>query len=154
GIAYAYDRGLEGHRTYLLGWQAVCHLLQGRLEPAADSAKEVFRSRVTSGILRVNPLCVVGRLWARRGDPEVWPPLDEALALAEPIGEIQRIGPARIACAEAAWLGGDDACARDEAERALPLALEKRDHWIAGELLVWQKCAGGKVSALFGCPQP
>ena len=47
-----------------------------------------------------------GLVRARRGDPDVWPLLDDALALAEPTGELQRIGPATAARAEAAWLEG------------------------------------------------
>ena len=43
---------------------------------------------------------------ARRGEPDCWPLLDEALALAEPTGELQRLGPAAAARAEAAWLEG------------------------------------------------
>ena len=44
---------------------------------------------------------------ARRGDPEHWAPLDEAWALAEPTGELPRIGQVAAARAEAAWLDGD-----------------------------------------------
>lgn len=155
GIAYDDDRGLDGHRAYLLGWQAMSHLFQGRLDAALESAHEALSNRRLSGILRVNPLCAIGRARALRGDPEIWPPLDEAAELAHRTGELQRIGQACIARSEAAWLAGDDARARAEAERGLPLALERRgtNGWIAGELLLCHWRAGGKRRMPSWCPQ-
>ena len=43
---------------------------------------------------------------ARRGDPDVWPVLDEARALSESTGELIRIAPVAAARAEVAWLAG------------------------------------------------
>lgn len=155
GIAYDHDRGLDGHRVYLLGWQAMSHLYQGRLDAAVESARQALSSRAHSGLLRVNPLCAIGRARALRGDPEVWPLLDEAAQLADRTGELQRIGPACIARSEAAWLAGDDARARAEAERALPLALRLRESngWVTGEVLLCYWRAGGKVRMPSWCPQ-
>ena len=78
---------------------------------------------------RIAALVVLGLLRARRGDPEVWEPLDEALALAAPTGELQRIGPVAAARAEAAWLRAtieavgpateEGACSRTSARRAV-----------------------------------
>ncbi|HWG55932.1 MAG TPA: LuxR C-terminal-related transcriptional regulator [Gaiellaceae bacterium] len=84
----------------------------------------------------------LGRLRARRGDPGAWEPLDEALALAEPGGHLQRLGHIRAARAEAAALAGDAARSAAEARAAYELALEKRHLWFAGELAWWQRQAG------------
>jgi DNA-binding CsgD family transcriptional regulator len=64
--------------------------------------------------------------------------LDEALELALACREFQMIGPVRAARAEAAWLAGDTARVRAEAEAAYPIALEKRHSWVAGELAFWR----------------
>ena len=60
-----------------------------------------------------------GLVRARRGDPDSAGPLDEALALAEPTGEMQRLGPVRSARAEAAWLAGRHERAAAEAQAVL-----------------------------------
>ena len=79
--------------------------------------------------------------------PSVWPVLDEALELADRIGELQRLGPVAIARAEAAWLEGDDGRVLSEVARALPRAVEVRDGWIGGELLALAKRAGKTVKS-------
>jgi DNA-binding CsgD family transcriptional regulator len=84
----------------------------------------------------------LGRLRARRGDPEVQDTLDQALALAEPTGTLQRIGPVRAARAEAAWLAGNPARTRDEARAAWDLAVHHRHPWHTGELSYWRWLAG------------
>ena len=154
GIAYDDDRGLHGHLCYLLGWQAILHLLRGRLDAAAASAQRALANPRLSVILRVNPLCALGRVRALRGDADVWPALDEALQLAERTGEVQRIAPASVARAQAAWLEGDNLRAVAEATRALPLAMQHRDAWYAGELLLWIHRAGGKARVPAWCARP
>jgi DNA-binding NarL/FixJ family response regulator len=92
---------------------------------------------------KITPLVVLGLVRARRGDPEPWPPLDEALALARPTGEPQRLVPVAIARAEAAWLDGDVAAAAAEAA-STPVALVD-DPWIAGDVACWQRRLGVEV---------
>src|SRR5205823_1877420 len=90
---------------------------------------------------------VRGRVRARRGDGDPWPALDEALALAAPTRELQRIGRVAGARAEARWLEGDDDGVLAETEDALALAVAQGDGWIAGELALWRRRAGGDGSA-------
>ncbi|AZM59428.1 MULTISPECIES: ATP-binding protein [unclassified Streptomyces] len=63
-------------------------------------------------------LAVQGWIRVRRGEEDGEELLRRALALAEPTGEWQRIGPLVIALTEAAWLRGDDAAARARATAA------------------------------------
>jgi DNA-binding CsgD family transcriptional regulator len=81
---------------------------------------------------------------ARRGDPDAWPLLDEARELAEPTGELQRIGWVATARAECAWLEGS----QDETTgTALALAVDRRSPWVAGELACWRRRAGIREEA-------
>ena len=57
-------------------------------------------------------LTVIGLVRARRGDPDVWPPLDRAATMGEPSEELRRLALLAAARAEAAWLA-------DDRERAL-----------------------------------
>jgi DNA-binding CsgD family transcriptional regulator len=64
--------------------------------------------------------------------------LDEAQALAEPTGELQRIGPVAMARAEAHWLEGHHDAIVKESDGALELALRRRAPWAIGELACWR----------------
>ncbi|HEX2281462.1 MAG TPA: response regulator transcription factor, partial [Thermomicrobiales bacterium] len=88
----------------------------------------------TSPVSRIQALVALGYLRARRGDPEVAKVLDEALALATPTGELQRLGPVRAVRAEAAWLAGDSAMSATEASAGYDLAISIQDAWLAGQL--------------------
>jgi DNA-binding CsgD family transcriptional regulator len=91
---------------------------------------------------RIQPLVVLGRLRARRGDPQVWEPLDEALELARRTEELQRLAPVAAARAEARWLAGEPAVVGHETEQALALAQRVEDEWAIGELCAWRLRAG------------
>jgi tetratricopeptide (TPR) repeat protein len=95
GIAYCSDRGLELFRLYLLAYRARLELDAGRWPEATDSAASVLRIPRTSNKPRIMALVVLALVRARRGDPGVWPLLDEAWDLAEPTEELP-----------AAWAGG------------------------------------------------
>ena len=142
GIAYCSDRGIELFRLYLLAARARLELDQGRWSEAADSAATVLRIPRTSTTPRIGALVVLGLLRARRGDPGQWSALEEAWALAEPTGELPRLGPVAAAKAEAAWLDGDRDAVDDATEGALGLAVERKAPWLAGELAVWRRRAG------------
>jgi DNA-binding CsgD family transcriptional regulator len=141
-LQYTSERGLELWRGYLLSYRAQMELDLGRWQEAVDTAALVLREPRRSRIPQINALAVIGRVRARRGDPEVWPPLDEALALAERSGELQASEPVAAARAEAAWLEGD----RDGVERstaaALTLARLRRSRWAVAVLAVSRRRAG------------
>jgi DNA-binding CsgD family transcriptional regulator len=142
GLEYCAERGLELWRLFLVACRARLELDQARWPEAARSAAEVIGDPRAWPVPRIYALCVLGLARARAGEPEVWPPLDEALALASPTGELQRIGPAGLARAEAAWLDGDRERVADESRTALELAMERRAAWTVGELACWRRRAG------------
>lgn len=84
-------------------------------------------------ISRIMALVALGRLRARRGDPEVWVVLDEALDLATQTATLQRLAPVRAARAEAAWLANDPDKTREEARTAYDLARSHAHPWFMGE---------------------
>jgi DNA-binding CsgD family transcriptional regulator len=154
GLAYTADHDLDSYRVYFLGWRAVAALHAGRLDDAVRDAEAALGHTGVTAVLKIQPLTVLGRVRARRGDGAVWAPLDEALELALPTEELQRLGPVRIARSEAAWLQGDDARARDEALRGLELAHVRSEPWTSGELLACAHRAGQKVRPQPRCAQP
>jgi len=128
---------------------------RGRWAEAGDLAESVLAQPSISRVERIEPLYVLGRLRARRGDPEIWAPLDEALELSLPRNEIWCVGNTRAVRAEAAWLAGDSARLVTEAAAAYEMALTCQDPWILGELAFWLWRGGALIempAVLAGTP--
>lgn len=141
GFCEAHDLTLN--RLRLLEAHSVELMHEGRWTEAADLATALLNQPGIATVDRIQPLYVLGRIRARRGDPEVWPPLDEALRIAEPRRELAHLGNVRAARAEAAWLQGDPKQAAGEAAGVFELSLLSQDPWIVGELAFWMWRGGG-----------
>jgi DNA-binding CsgD family transcriptional regulator/tetratricopeptide (TPR) repeat protein len=154
GLEYCGERGLDLWWLFLLACRARLELDEGRFEEAADSAATVLRHPRAWPVPRIYALTVLGLVRARRGDPDVWSLLDEAKALAEPTGELQRIAPMATARAEANWLEGRTGVIARETEGALELALRVRAPWAIGELAYWRWRADGSTGIPPGAAEP
>jgi DNA-binding CsgD family transcriptional regulator len=140
GIAYCAEHDLTSWVAYMVGWRARSELDQGRWDAAGVTAADVLAGPDIPPPTRITPLTVLGRLRARRGDPDIWAPLDEALELSRGMGEVQRVAPVAGARAEARWLAGESEAIAAETDAAL--ALEQTHRWAGGELYVWRRRAG------------
>lgn len=145
GIAYASEFDLDNLRWYMEAWRATVLFYRGNWADATEEAIRILDERSISAISRIAALHVLGRVRARRGDPDVMPALDEALRLALGSEELQRLGPVRAARAEAAWFRGDLAQAADEARSVLDHAIVIGDRWLIGELVYWLWRSGQAV---------
>jgi DNA-binding CsgD family transcriptional regulator len=105
----------------------------------------IIRGRLASPLPAMVALTVTGRLRARRGDPDPWSLLDEALELSRP--ELQRLEPIAVARAEAAWLAGSRERVREETDRIAALARERDARWVIGEVALWRRRAGIEEAA-------
>jgi DNA-binding CsgD family transcriptional regulator/tetratricopeptide (TPR) repeat protein len=141
-IAYCTERDLDMNRWYGEAWLAICLLHLDDWPAAAETASAVLAQPVAPAIGRMMALLALGRLRARRGDPDVWTVLDEARALSMPTGTLQRIGPVAAARAEAAWLAGRKRQVVEEVIAAYDLALHRQHSWFVGELAYWLHKAG------------
>ena len=148
------ERGLELWRLFSYAFRARLELDRGCWSEAADAAGVVLRDPRSAPVPRVVALSVAGLVRTRRGDPEAWALLDKAWALAEPTGELQRMGPAAAARAEAAWLESRAEAAIEATEAALNLAVRRRAPWIVGELGCWLHRAGVRDELPLEVPEP
>ncbi len=142
GLVYCSDQGLELYRLYLLAYRCQLALAEGRWDDATAGAELVLSIRRSSISPRILALVVLARVRARRGDPGAQRLLDEAWSLAEPTGELRRMGPVAMARAEIAWLAGDVEAVDRATTDVLDLALEGEDDWTVGELVRWRLRAG------------
>lgn len=163
-ITYAneHDLGLlDFWRHWAVAWLALTRLFQGRWDDAAEHAVFVLRfgteaadtsetpapgvvptSFQNPSYVKIPALIGLGRIRARRGDPQVAPILNEALALSPPSGPFQFLGSLRAARAEAAWLIGDRHQTAVEARAAYDVVVRQGLRWQAGELAYWLWRAG------------
>jgi DNA-binding CsgD family transcriptional regulator/tetratricopeptide (TPR) repeat protein len=148
GIRVCDELGLELWKLYVLAHRARFHLDQGRWDDAAKDAASVLRSGGSAPLLRVLALTVLGLVRARRGDPERWPPLDEARALVDGYRELQYLAPVALARAEANWLEGRGATIDEVTREVLDIALTRRAPWVVGELAWLRHLAGVQDNAV------
>lgn len=142
GISFAAEIDLDSHRRYMQAWYALVQMYQGNWPDAEELAQKVLGEPGENVTVRITALIALGRLKVRRGDADALDPLDQALALASRVGNLQRQAPVRCARAEAAWLAGDIQKAREEACAVYDLAVAKHHPWFAGELAFWRWRAG------------
>jgi DNA-binding CsgD family transcriptional regulator len=140
-ISYAASRGLDMRLMCVLGLRAELELSRGDWDGAVEDASSVLGG-VRSGLPRLDALVVLGLVRARRGDPDVWGPLDEALAIAKPTDSLWVIFPILAARAEAAWLAGSTETILAESEPFVRRALRAYDRWALPQLAYWRRQAG------------
>jgi DNA-binding CsgD family transcriptional regulator len=150
---FCSERGLLLGGYYVLAYMARLALDQGRWSDAVELVQQLLRNPRTV-LPRVPALIVLGLVRARRGDPDSWPPLDEALSVAETNGELQFTGSVAAARAEAAWLEGRTETVAAATEAALDLARKHRAAWIVGELACWRWRAGIGQPEVDGAAKP
>jgi DNA-binding CsgD family transcriptional regulator len=142
GVKACGELGLEGWELYVLAYRARLNVDLGHWNDAAADAAHVLRSARSLPLLRLLALSVIGLVRARRGDPQQWPPLDEALALLEGQDELQYHAPVAAARAEAAWLNGRGPAVDGITRDVLKAAGDRRASWVVGELAWLRRLAG------------
>jgi DNA-binding CsgD family transcriptional regulator len=113
----------------------------GRWDESAKIAEAVIAS-VASPVNRMIPMTNLAMVAARRGDPDVWPHLDAAMAAADGSTGPMYIGAVRLARAEARWLESDLTAVRQEAELTDGAFTNAADPWLNGEIAVWLRRTG------------
>lgn len=155
-LPYAERHGLVLLHRFLLGRQAELALQRGEWDDARRESKALLDRTDCANQLRVRALTLLGRIRARRGDGDPWPPLDEALASVGP-WQLQELCPLRAARAEAAWLAGDPGRAAGEAMLGLQLARQSSSTaapWWWAELAFWAWRSGAINELPEDIPEP
>ena len=137
GIAFSREHDLGSWESYMAARRAEIRFEQGDWQNALQAAEGVLRIPRLAAVSRIPALILLGRVRARRGEPDARAPLEEAYRLALVTGEMQRLGPVVAARAELAWLNGAAAEATAEVARCYQLASQQSDGIMRGELAFW-----------------
>src|SRR5947207_7750650 len=139
GVEYCEERGIFSHSAYIRAYYTPCELDRGEWARAARMASELRRGSEATGVQqRITLLASLATVRLRRGDPGADELLAEALELAVPTCELNRIGRVAAARAEQAWYAGRYAEVARETELGLRHVSGHSAPWIQGELLFWQ----------------
>jgi ATP/maltotriose-dependent transcriptional regulator MalT len=142
------ERDMDAGEWCLRGDIVDALLDRGRWADAELEARSVIARGSTHG--RGQSLAALGRLAARRGEPEEairW--LDEAIAFQASYGG-ETTYPLRPARAEAAWLAGDLRAAVLEIRAGMSAYSETTNPWLVGEFAFW----ANRIGVEFECPRP
>jgi DNA-binding CsgD family transcriptional regulator len=138
-VDYCEERGIFSHGAYIRAYYTACELDRGEWTEAARMATELMRGSEVMGVQQqITVMVTLALVRLRRGDPGADELLDQAMQLALPTSELNRIGRVAAARAERAWYEGRFA----DVARETAIGLEHlRGHtapWIHGELLFWR----------------
>jgi hypothetical protein len=129
------------------------NLYRGRWDEAEAELRELTTADEPK-VLSWLPLAFLGRLLARRGDPEATRVLARAEESIVGFDDPQRLLTVRAARVEHAWLAGDDDEARALAAATLDAVGSAYHPQLRGELLRYVQRAGGTPGPCGGCPLP
>ena len=129
------------------------NLYRGRWDEAQAELRELTTADEPK-VLSWLPLALLGRLLARRGDPEAARVLARAEEAIAGLDDPQRLLTVRAARVEHAWLSGDDDEARALADTTLDAVGSAYHPQLRGELLRYVQRAGGPPGAGDGCSVP
>jgi DNA-binding CsgD family transcriptional regulator/tetratricopeptide (TPR) repeat protein len=143
-LAYCDERDMSTFATCLAGHYA--HALEhvGRWDEAVTICAAKL-AMPASPVNRLNHLCIVGRVAARRGEDGFWDLLEEARSHAVTTEEALWVLPARLACAEARWLAGTPELAHEELAAAEPY-LRRSSPWMRGAFGGWVRRTGAPIA--------
>lgn len=142
GLDLCDEHELDLWRLAILQLRATLELEQGRWADASTTAQLLVDDPRDSPEPRLAGLRVLALVRARRGDPDARPLLDEAVAMAFPVPDIERDGTTATAQAEIAWLERHPIDIRASTEPILELAVERGlASWVA-RLSYWRRKHG------------
>jgi DNA-binding CsgD family transcriptional regulator len=143
-MAFVDGQDQETWRQWLRAYRARVLLEQGRWDEAETTAADVLRHASVDDGRKMISSVVLGRLRARRGDPDAVTLLEQARTAMAPAESVTGwIVGATPALAEAACYAGRHEAARDMLRTPLEAARRRGEPWSLGETAYWLWRAGG-----------
>jgi DNA-binding CsgD family transcriptional regulator len=134
----ATEREMASVDSFTMGVLALIDEMRGRWAEAVSKAHHVLQNLGGFDTSNLVASTLLGRIQARRGEPDARGRLLDAWERALQTEEIQRTAPAAIALAEYVWIGGKlDQAILPRLREVLAECLERDSPWMAGELAYW-----------------
>jgi DNA-binding CsgD family transcriptional regulator len=143
GMAYCEAHEVPTYVICLRGWRANVLEQLGRWDEAATLCTATLET-TASPVNRLTSLVALGLIRARRGDASAGKCLDEAIENARGTLESGWIAMAALARAEARWLEGNPAAARDELAAVYEAAIGEGG-FVRGALAAWLRRTGSAL---------
>jgi DNA-binding CsgD family transcriptional regulator/tetratricopeptide (TPR) repeat protein len=151
GLEYAREYGFASHEYNLEAHRCMLLTLRGRWAEAEHGLRRLLAGE-DPGVLASFGLSALGRLLARKADPDAGALLDRAWQAATRTNSVQAIALAGIARVEAAWLAGDHQAASELAGLPLERTAGRGAERYRGELLRLLVRCGHPARGFAGCP--
>ncbi len=139
GINYCTKHDLDAWIYYLVAHDANIKLQQGKYNEVKKMTEGVLKLDHLTLLMKLPSLLVLSRLYARTKHILTRKYLDKALEDARATDEVQHVIPARIALIEYAWLKKRYENVLEQLTELYELDENVYDHWMLGEILVWDK---------------
>ncbi len=153
GLAYSEEHQLEVGQTTLRMHLHDLELRRGNWAAAEAGLSAIVRDPDATGWGHSVACTLLGRLHARRGEPDALELLSRGWRLAVQSEEVERLGRAGIGWFEWAALHDDDQ-ARGRGEEALAVVQSVGNPWLLGELVRWRAIADDTVDDTPGTAEP
>jgi hypothetical protein len=137
------DREIASFDAYVTGELALIDEMRGNWAEAEAKVCFVLDTLAELGTANIVASTLLGRLQARRGEPDAKTHLMDGWERSLQANEVQRTTPAAISLAEYVWIGGklDDAIFPQMRE-ILADSIDRDSPWMAGELAFWLRLIG------------
>ena len=137
------QREMPSFDSYALGVLALIEEMRGQWDDAEAKTCYVLENLAEFGTSNLVSTTLLGRLQARRGEPDAKRRLLDGWERALHANEIQRTGPTAIALSEYVWIGGKlDPTIFPRLREVLVDCIERESPWVGGELGFWLHLIG------------
>jgi DNA-binding CsgD family transcriptional regulator len=153
GLAISREFDLQHGTSRLEAHSATINLFRGHWDEAEATLRDLIRLPRDEGLNDAYVLASLGRLLARRGDPDAQDHLRRAWAIAGRSGEAARVAGLAVDWLEWAWLTEQGLPATVDLKAALELAERRNHNEFRGAILRYLARMGELVEPFEECPE-
>lgn len=148
----AREHGMDYILFHALANRSHVDLYLGRWDEAERRLRAQLSTDRDPAAMMVLPMALLGRILARRGNPEAEVLIARSWQLATRSRQAHRLAVAGGALVEHGWLSGDNATVRAVGEVLQPIARRANLVYLLGEISRYLARVGVRVTEFAGCP--
>jgi len=137
GIKYCEERDLDPWLQHMRSYKATMDFEKGNWDEAEKIGKNIISREGEVKLGKIDTLAVVAKIRMRRGEPDVFPLLEQAMSIASETRDLQRMVPALVAALEYEWITGKEFIEKTEIDYVLGLVDKIGNVFENSELAFW-----------------